>query len=97
MEKQETFNEEKSACSCAIDILILMIFFCEKLSVISYVSYTLSKSNIMLRLHQCAFFIDIHLFARDDTQHKKCMTLIRKENIKFEYKYLFQKSNKARF
>ena len=41
----------------------------------------------MLRLHQCAFFIDIHLFARDDTQHKKCMTLIRKENIKFEYKY----------
>ena len=26
--------------------------------------------------------------TRDDTQHEKCMTLIHKENIKFEYKYL---------
>ena len=32
--------------------------------------------------------------TRDDTQHEKCMTLIRQENIKFEYKY-FKKSNKC--
>ena len=36
-----------------------------------------------------------HLLSqRDDTQHEKCMTLIRKENIKFEYKY-FKKSNEC--
>ena len=33
------------------------------------------------------------LYTRHDTQHEKSMTLIRKENIKFEYKYFKNAKN----
>ena len=51
----------------------------------SFAGSTLLAQKLLLLI---AFMLAIwYLLPRDDTQHEKSRTLIRKENIKFEYKF----------